>query len=618
MFIIPTLYRAIDGMSAVQAKIAAGNQLIGTSATIAGAKMERSLTAISTKAMAVGRTAGLIGVGLAVPLGLAAKAAMDFDKQMTNVSTLVDTTKENMDAMGQRVLAIAQKSPVAIHDLTESLYQIRSAGIGAADAMNVLQQSTKLGVAGLGTTVESANMITSAMNVFKRESLDAATAADVMFKTVAGGKTKIELLAPEFGKAALAASDVGVSFKELMAMTAAMTNTGVQTAEAQTAITQAMISLNKRTSDMIEIQQKLSGQMGITGQEFINFAGGAVGAMKMIDEYATKNRLDLFKIYGRKEGALADIALTRLQKQAFADLFETMKGGKTIDEAYNKQAATSAANWERLKNNVQVLGIQIGTLLLPAVIMLANAMISIVKPLADWGKNHKTLAGILIKTIGLVAVLALGVSVISFTIGAATKALWLWQAAMVAANTISTIFLALTGSNTAGIYAETWALKAETLALGGYNAAMMSVVATASKLAITLMWVYGIWKLFDKKQQAASKMDIITQHLPEGVDKQKFTDQFQDILSPGHISLFNRLKGVKSYYPQELYDSLEKKYATPEAMEAQQNSLPLQSSNETSNKTISHEVNIMVNGKTVSVLNSNNLMPTTTSTSVFS
>ena len=51
---------------------------------------------------------------------------------MANVSTLVDTTVENMDEMGESVLRLSKKIPKPINDLTEGLYYIRSAGIGAA------------------------------------------------------------------------------------------------------------------------------------------------------------------------------------------------------------------------------------------------------------------------------------------------------------------------------------------------------------------------------------------------------------------------------------------------------------------------------------------------------
>ena len=370
-FVIPTIFTAFDKFSVpVQNMGASLNGL-----NIAAAKSERAFNSLTSSIGTFGALAIVTG------FGMAAKAAMDFEKAMTNVATLVDTKKEGMKEMGDAVLKIAQRMPVAISDLTSALYQIRSAGIGAADAMNVLNESAKLGVAGLGTTKDAADMITSAMNVFKRESLGAAVAADVLFKTVSGGKTKVELLAPEFGKAALAASDVGVSFRELMAMTAAMTNTGVQTAEAQTAITQAMISLNKRTTEMIEIQQKLSGRMGITGMEFINFAGGAVGAMKLIDDYATKNRQDLFKIYGRKEGALADIALTRLQYKTYSELFSTMKGGATINDAFAKQAETASFKWEILKNKLQVIGITVGGSILPAFLQISSVIVYLVEKL---------------------------------------------------------------------------------------------------------------------------------------------------------------------------------------------------------------------------------------------
>jgi len=89
------------------------------------------------------------------------------------VSTVVDTNVESMDAMKNAVLDIAKKTPVALSDLTSALYDIRSAGISASMSMDVLEKSAQLGIAGLGSTAEAVDIVTSAINAFRLKGEDA-------------------------------------------------------------------------------------------------------------------------------------------------------------------------------------------------------------------------------------------------------------------------------------------------------------------------------------------------------------------------------------------------------------------------------------------------------------
>jgi len=63
-------------------------------------------------------------------------------------------------------LDISTRVPKSVEELTSALYDVRSAGITAENAMSVLEQSARLATAGLGTTKEAVNLMTSAFNTF--------------------------------------------------------------------------------------------------------------------------------------------------------------------------------------------------------------------------------------------------------------------------------------------------------------------------------------------------------------------------------------------------------------------------------------------------------------------
>ena len=96
--------------------------------------------------------------------------------------------------MQKSVLDLGKRVPVSLDDLASALYDIRSAGISAGDAMGVLEGSAKLAVAGLGTTKEAANIVTSAINAFGLKGKDQANVYNTFFETVKNGKTTISEL----------------------------------------------------------------------------------------------------------------------------------------------------------------------------------------------------------------------------------------------------------------------------------------------------------------------------------------------------------------------------------------------------------------------------------------
>ena len=147
--------------------------------------------------------AGAVGV-VGAAMAKAVNRAAEFETQMANVSTLIsgDATKA-MNELKDGVLEMSRSLPVSIDELGAGLYDVLSAGVeGAADQMLVLEESAKLAVAGLSTTQESVNIMTSAINAFGLEASDSNRIADILFKTVKSGKTTVAEMAQAFGATA--------------------------------------------------------------------------------------------------------------------------------------------------------------------------------------------------------------------------------------------------------------------------------------------------------------------------------------------------------------------------------------------------------------------------------
>ena len=325
----------------------------------------------------LGAAAGVAALAIG---GASIKMAVDFEKSMSNVSTLVDTSTESMAEMGEKVMEISKRVPVELADLSTALYDVRSAGISASDAMMVLEKSAMLGVAGLGTTQEAVNLATSAINAFGFEGEEAAKVFDTIQLTVKSGKTNISELAQSFGMVAGTANTAGVDFNELMAATAALTTTGLKSSVAQTQLREAILSIQAPSKDMKEIISDLGYESG----EAMIKELGLVGSMEAIDE-AAKGNIEILKpAYGSVQGLGAAIALTGEQGDAFVQTLKDMADGEgALKEAFDKQNETAAAQYQLLKNNLNVEMINLGNKILPRILDHMPQIIKLVETLTD-------------------------------------------------------------------------------------------------------------------------------------------------------------------------------------------------------------------------------------------
>jgi TP901 family phage tail tape measure protein len=134
-------------------------------------------------------TLPLVAAGLA-----SVKMAFDFDKSMTQIKALVGVAGDEVDAMGQRAKQMALDTGKSATEAGDALFYITSAGLRGEEAMQVLEASLKAAAVGLGETKTIADLATSAMNAYGRDSLSASQATDILTAAVREGKLEGECL----------------------------------------------------------------------------------------------------------------------------------------------------------------------------------------------------------------------------------------------------------------------------------------------------------------------------------------------------------------------------------------------------------------------------------------
>lgn len=485
---VPTIFTAVDRFSGVVSKMTATSAAFGRTTEAAAMRASRRFNSAGTTML-------YTGAAIALGLGYAVNEAVKFEKAMATVSTTIDnTTPEMMKGMGEEILAMSKNIPKSIEELTTGLYDVVSAGIEASGAITVLNSSARLAVAGLGTTQEGVDLLTSSINSFNMEATDAEKIANMAFKAVKYGKTTVSELAESFGSSSALIKNSNVSLAEYLATTAVLTTTGMTASRAQTQIASATTALIKPSGEMSKIFKRL-GVKDVP--EFIKKNGGLVKTLKIVSDQANKMGILTSKAFGRKEGFSAMLSLLGPLKDQFAKVMDDMTGKTdTLTEAFDKQQVTTAAGFQRMKNSITVLAIKIGDELLPRINGFIDRLTPTIDGITSWMKKNDglstTLLNISIALLVLGAVakvgailfygLAKAIQFVTFVTGAVSAVTAFYEGVMLTAAFTGQGLAVVMWEVAAAFLATAWPVLVIVAALGLLTYAMFDAIGSTEEL----------------------------------------------------------------------------------------------------------------------------------------
>jgi len=369
-------------------------------------KASRKLRAFGTQVQAIGRAWMKMGAVMAAPLAVGVKVFADFERQMANVATMLDDSDRWMGTFREGIRKLAVETGESTDALAGGLYDILSASVAPAKALDVLAAATKAAKAGMTDTKTAADAITTILNSYGLAAERAADVSDWLFAVVKRGKTTFGQLAPSIGMVASTAATAGVPLEELGAMVATLTRNGVQTDNAITAINRTIATFLKPTDDAAEYARQLGFELSSVTLK----AEGLEGVFRRIAGLPPDAVARLFPNIRALRGVLP--ALKRLDE--FAGDVELMRdrAGKAED-AYAKMADTLAHQFNRLKQAAVIAAGRVGEALRDSVAAGAERIRRMGEAVAEWVKRNRQL----IVTLAKAAVYLVAFGAAAFVIG---------------------------------------------------------------------------------------------------------------------------------------------------------------------------------------------------------
>lgn len=376
------------------------------------------LNNVGGAAMGVGKnmtkflTLPILAVG-----GASAVMAAKFEDDMTLLETQAGTSREEVEKLTTAVLKMSHEAGVqhGPEELAKGLYHLKSVGMDEKQAMDALRASEHLASVGHAELEASTNAVAGAWKSGIKGAQSFEEAAAVVNATVGAGNMRMDELVGAMGTGFLVnAKMAGASFQDVGAALATMTARGIPAVRSATAIKMAFAAMTNPSGTATKAMKKLGlGQLDLSKALS---KGGLPGAMELLNKRLNGQVAVLTKVDGKMKTVKRE--LTREEKvqmlgqmfgaksaQAVLTLIDNMEDyrrvqkqvvegstGEKFQEAISAQAKDASARWEHLKATMAGTAIEFGTLILPALVKIADGLAKMVGWIGKLSPGQRKLA----------------------------------------------------------------------------------------------------------------------------------------------------------------------------------------------------------------------------------
>lgn len=397
-------------------------------------QFNQNLIALSENLDKIGKAAGNAAKALA-PMSAASsallvgagKAAIDFESAFADVKkTIEETDTTSYDDLSADIVEMSKNLPTAATDIAHLVGLIGQLGVSADDAMKFAKVMVDLGNSTDISAEEAGTSIAQLYNLMGSDidTVDRFASAIVhLGNNTATTESKIVTMAKYFGAAA---STIGLTEKELLGISAALSSVGLETYGATSLSTifrniEVQVSTNGKKvkdwakivgmsvkdfknawqNDTITVIQKLFTALGSVEDK-----GGSLAAT--LSELGMENlrQLDTMTRLANASDLLSQTL--ELSDEAWED------GTYAVKEA-DKRYGTVESKLKTLKNRLTAMGIALSKTILPIVTKVVDKIAPMADKLAKWVEENQNL---------VLSMLSLGASVspVLFGISGISKA----------------------------------------------------------------------------------------------------------------------------------------------------------------------------------------------------
>lgn len=387
---------------------------------------------------AAGVGVAAVGLAMGTPLVAAAKEAITFESAMADVRKVVDfKTPAEFEKMASDVAELSTRIPMAKEGLAAIMAQAGAAGIPRAELLKFTEDAAKMGVAFDMQADEAGETMAGwrkAFDIGQSDVVALGNRINALTDQYGGHADAVAAMVSRIGPLGRVA---GAASGEIAALAQTMNSMTIEEEVGATGIKNLLLNLNKGEA-ATKSQQEAFKALGLDATQMAKAmqkdAGGAIVSVLEKLRALPKERQTaiLTNLFGSESAAAIAPLVTGLDKvkAAFALVSDETKFGGSMYAEYANRAATTENALTLTANEAKATAGVFGATLLPE-IRAAGAMFSrLASGARKFATEHPVVAKALAITVGVLALLTIGVGTMMGVVGAALGVLAALKVAM--------------------------------------------------------------------------------------------------------------------------------------------------------------------------------------------
>lgn len=376
---------------------------------------------------------------LALMGGLAVRAFAGFDKAMVESTSIMKVTTDQIERMRKTALELSGTTIQSPKELAESYFFLASAGKTAEQSMSLLPKVAQFATAGAFDMALATDLLTDAQSALgltsKNVAIDTANlvrVSDVLVKANTLANASVQQFSTALtSKAGAALKAYNKDVEEGVSVLAALADQGVKAELAGNALDRVIRLSTKGAIDNAKAHERLGFRVFDEAGKMRNLGdiiGNLEDVLKGMSDETRAAELDALGFQARVQGVILPLLGTSEAIKQYEK--ELRKAGGTTKEVADKQMKSFSNQMKLFKNQLTVVGIEIGQILAPAITKLTESL----KGSLKWWKNLSLETK---KTILIIAGIAaaigpalIGLGGLTIAIGVATTAIGFLSTAM--------------------------------------------------------------------------------------------------------------------------------------------------------------------------------------------
>ena len=358
-----------------------------------GKKLSKALDGMKTIGAATGVALGAIGFALKGSVD----AAMKFESAMADVKKVVNfDSPQGLQNMRQDLLDLSTQIPITADGLAQIAAAAGQSGIAANEITKFTEAAAKMGTAFDISAQEAGQAMAEMRTAFKMSQTDVEALADkinYLGNTSPNSAAKIMKIVQTVGPLGELA---GVSAAQIAAMGASVNSlapevvaTGLKNmflalTKGESATKSASDAFKKLGLDSVQVSKDMQQNSEATINRIIE------SLKKLPEAQRTATINDIFGAEALPVIAQMVTNTETLTKNLTA-VGDATKYAGSMQQEYAARSATTENQLALFSNNLNVLKVNVGSALLPAINQLAQAVIPVVQSMATWAQQNPDL-----------------------------------------------------------------------------------------------------------------------------------------------------------------------------------------------------------------------------------